>query len=224
MGAAENLRTADGFTLSAYRAKPSGAKKRGALVILQEIFGVNHHIRNVTDGFAARGYEVIAPALFDRAQRGVDLGYDGAGVAAGRDLRSQVKLEDTLADTAAAIAAVSLAGPVAVIGYCWGGSLAFLAATRLEGLACAVGYYGGMIAGHADEKPKVPVLLHFGEKDEGIPLSDVEIIRKKRPDVEIHTYPAGHGFSCDERASFDQPSHEKALRRTLAFLEKHLAA
>ncbi|HVJ41951.1 MAG TPA: dienelactone hydrolase family protein [Dongiaceae bacterium] len=224
MGAVENLRTADGFTLSAYRAKPTGAKKRGAVVILQEIFGVNHHIRNVTDHFAAAGYESIAPALFDRAQRDVDLGYDGPGVAAGRDLRGQVKLEDTLADMAAAIAAVSAAGPVAVIGYCWGGSLAFLAATRLKGIACAVGYYGGMIAGHADEKPQVPVLLHFGEKDEGIPMADVDIVRKKRPDVEIHTYPAGHGFSCDERASFDPASHEKALQRTLAFLAKHLGA
>ena len=221
MGALENLRTADGFTLGAYRAKPAGSRKAGAIVVLQEIFGVNHHIRHVTDGFAAQGYEAIAPALFDRAQRDVELGYDGPGVAAGRDLRAKVELDDTLADIAASIAAVKAAGPVAVIGYCWGGSLAFLAATRLSGLACAVGYYGGMIAGHADEKPRVPVLLHFGEKDDGIPMSDVEIVRKKRPDIEIHTYPAGHGFSCDERASFDKASHEKALRRTMAFLAQH---
>jgi carboxymethylenebutenolidase len=224
MGAMENLRTADGFTLGAYRAKPGSNRKSGAIVVLQEIFGVNQHIRNVTDSFAAQGYEAIAPALFDRAQRNVELGYDGPGVASGRDLRAKVPLDDTLADTAAAIAAVKAAGPVAVIGYCWGGSLAFLAATRLSGIACAVGYYGGMIAAHADEKPRVPVLLHFGEKDDGIPMSDVDIVRKKRPDVEIHVYPAGHGFSCDERASFDRPSHEKALQRSLEFLARHFAA
>lgn len=224
MGAMENLRTNDDFTLAAYRAKPTGAVKRGAIVVLQEIFGVNHHIRNVTDRFAAQGYEAIAPALFDRAKRDVELGYDEASADVGVDLRAQVPLGDTLRDIESAAAAVKAAGPVAVIGYCWGGSLAFLAATRLAGLACAIGYYGGKIAAHADEKPRVPVLLHFGERDKGIPLSDVEIVRKKRPDVEIHTYPAGHGFSCDERASFDPESHEKAMLRTMAFLGQHLRA
>jgi len=222
MGAVEKLRAADGFSLAAYRAKPTGQRKPGAVVILQEIFGVNQHIRNVTDEFAALGYEAIAPALFDRAQRDVDLGYDEASMKTGVDLRAKVALDDTLADVAAAAAAVS--GPVAVIGYCWGGSLAFLAATRLSGIACTVGYYGGMIAKHADEKPKVPVILHFGEQDHGIPMSDVAIVRQKRPDVEIHTYPAGHGFSCDERPSFDKASHDKALSRTLAFLAQHLKA
>jgi carboxymethylenebutenolidase len=224
MGAIENLRTADGFTLGAYRVKPTGVKKPGAVVILQEIFGVNQHIRNVTDDFASHGYESIAPALFDRAQRDVELGYDEGGMKAGIDLRAKVSLDDTLADVAAAVAAVASVGPVAVIGYCWGGSLAFLSATRLSGIACAVGYYGGMIAKHADEKPKVPVLLHFGEQDHGIPLTDVELIKQKRPEVETHLYPAGHGFSCDERGSFDKASHEKALQRTLAFLAQHLKA
>lgn len=224
MGAVEKLRAADGFSLDAYRTKPTGNRKPGGVVILQEIFGVNRHIRNVTDAFAAQGYEAIAPALFDRAQRDVDLGYDEAAVKAGVDLRAKVALDDTLADVAAAVAAVSNAGRVAVIGYCWGGSLAFLAATRLSGVACAIGYYGGMIAKHADEKPKVPVMLHFGEQDHGIPMSDVAIVQQKRPDVEIHTYPAGHGFSCDERPSFDKASHEKALERSLAFLGQHLKA
>jgi carboxymethylenebutenolidase len=222
MGAVEKLRAADGFSLSAYRAKPTGKKKPGSVVILQEIFGVNQHIRNVTDAFAAQGYEAIAPALFDRAERDVNLGYDDASVKTGVDLRAKVAMDDTLADVAAAAAAV--AGPVAVIGYCWGGSLAFLAATRLSGIACAVGYYGGMIAKHADEKPKVPVMLHFGEQDHGIPMSDVAIVQQKRSDVEVHIYPAGHGFSCDERPSFDKASHEKALARTLAFLSQHLKA
>ncbi len=224
MGAVENLQTADGFTLAAYRAKATGVKKPGAIVVLQEIFGVNHHIRTVTDRFAALGYESIAPALFDRAQRDVDLGYDKQGIELGRDLRGRLELSDTLSDITAAIAAVSTAGPIAVIGYCWGGSLAFLSATRLSGLVCAVGYYGGMIVGHADEAPKVPVLLHFGEKDSSISLTDVEKIRQQRRDVEIFTYPAAHGFSCDERGSFDPASHDKALERTLTFLARHLKA
>jgi carboxymethylenebutenolidase len=172
LGKMLELTAADGFKLAAYRADPAGKPKAG-LVVIQEIFGVNHHIRNVTDRFAAMGYAALAPALFDRAERGVDIGYDAAAVERGRNLRAAVALDDTLKDMAAAIASLQPAGKVAVIGYCWGGSLAFLAATRGSGLACAVGYYGGMIAAHAEEKPKVPVMLHFGEKDHGIPMTDV---------------------------------------------------
>jgi carboxymethylenebutenolidase len=224
MGSIETLRTADGFSLVAYRAQAAGNRKSAAIVVLQEIFGVNHHIRAVTDRYAALGYETIAPALFDRVERNVDLGYDDHGVEVGRDLRGRIGLDATMSDIAAAVAAVSSAGPVAVIGYCWGGSLAFLAATRLPGIACAIGYYGGMIAAHADAKPRVPVQLHFGEKDEGIPLTDVEKTRQKRQDIEIFTYPADHGFNCDERDEFHQPSQEKALERSLAFLERYLKA
>ena len=224
MGAVENLQAADGFTLAAYRAKPAGTVKRGAVVVIQEIFGVNAHIRNVTDGFAAEGYEAIAPALFDRAQRNVELGYDDKGADIGVELRGRIPVDQTLADVAAAVKAVSSAGPVAVIGYCWGGSIAFLSATRLSGVACAVGYYGGRIAAHADEKSKVPVLLHFGEKDHGIPMSDVAKIREKRPDVEIQVYPADHGFNCDVRGSYDPASAKLALQRSLAFLDQHFKA
>lgn len=223
MGSKIELTAADGFKLAGYKAEANGRPK-GALVVVQEIFGVNRHIRNVTDRFAALGYTSIAPALFDRARRDVELGYDEAGITAGRDLRGEVKLEDTLLDLAATIQSLEKVGPVGVIGYCWGGSLAYLSATRLGGLACAIGYYGGMIAAHADEKPKVPVMLHFGEKDHGIPLTDVEKIRKARPEVEIFLYPADHGFSCDERGSYDEPSHKLALGRSLDFLQKHLAA
>jgi len=221
MGSMIELRARDGFTLAGYKAEPAGAAK-GALVVLQEIFGVNHHIRAVTDRFAAQGYTALAPALFDRTRRGVDLGYDEAAIASGRELRTGVKLEDTIKDIGVAVAALKGAGRIGVIGYCWGGSLAFLAATRLDGIACAVGYYGGMIAEHASEKPKVPVMLHFGERDQGIPMTDVEKVIARRPEVAVFTYPAGHGFSCDERASFDKPSHEAALRRSLAFLRDHL--
>ncbi len=222
MGKMLELTAADGFKLAAYRADPAGKPKAG-LVVIQEIFGVNHHIRNVTDRFAAMGYAALAPALFDRAERGIDIGYDAAAVERGRNLRAAVALDDTLKDMAAVIASLQPAGKVAVIGYCWGGSLAFLAATRASGLACAVGYYGGMIAAHAEEKPKVPVMLHFGEKDHGIPMTDVRKIIAARPETTVHVYPADHGFSCDERASFDRASHELALQRSLAFMDKHLA-
>jgi carboxymethylenebutenolidase len=217
------LTASDGFKLSAYKATPTGTSK-GGLVVIQEIFGVNHHIRNVADRFARLGYTAVAPALFDRAERGIDIGYDEAAVNRGVKLRAAIRLEDTLLDVAAAVRSLEGAGRTAVIGYCWGGSLAFLAATRLTGIACAVGYYGGMIAAHAQEKPKVPVLLHFGEHDHGIPMTDVEKVIAARPDVQLFTYKAGHGFSCDERASFDKVSHEKALDRTLAFLKEQLGA
>ncbi len=221
MGKMIELTASDGFKLGAYKAEPKGPSK-GGLVVCQEIFGVNHHIRNVADRFAEQGYTVIAPALFDRAQRGVDIGYTEATIKQGVDIRGKIKLEDTMKDVQAAVGALKGAGKIGVVGYCWGGSLAFLSATRLSGVSAAVGYYGGTIAAHADEKPKVPVMLHFGEKDHGIPMSDVEKVKKARPEVKIFTYPADHGFSCDERGSFDKPSHEQALARTLAFFKEHL--
>lgn len=221
MGSQVELKAADGFKLAGYRAEPAGASK-GGLVVIQEIFGVNHHIRSVTDRFAAQGYTALAPALFDRTERGIDIGYDEAAMNRGVKLRAAIKLEDTMLDVAAAIQALKGAGKIAVVGYCWGGSLAFLAAARLKGLACAVGYYGGMIAAHMDEKPKVPTILHFGEQDDGIPMSDVDKIKAARPELKIYTYPAGHGFSCDERGSYDAASHEQALKVTLAFFEENL--
>jgi carboxymethylenebutenolidase len=221
MGKTIELTAAGGFKLAAYKAEPASPSK-GGLVVCQEIFGVNHHIRNVADRFAAQGYTVIAPALFDRAERGIDIGYTEATIKQGVDIRAKIKLEDTLKDVQAAINALKGAGKIGVVGYCWGGSVAFLAATRLSGIAAAVGYYGGTIAAHANEKPKVPTMLHFGEKDHGIPMSDVEKVKKARPDVKVFTYNADHGFSCDERGSFDKPSHEQALARTLAFFKEHL--
>jgi len=221
VGKVIELTAKDGFRIAAYRSDPSD-KPKGGLVVIQEIFGVNHHIRAVADRFAALGYAALAPALFDRVRRGVDIGYDQAAIETGRNLRAEVKLEDTLLDLQAAVDALQGTGNRGTVGYCWGGSLAFLAATRLQGLACAVGYYGGMIAQHATEKPKVPVMLHFGEQDQSIPMSDVQKVIAERPETKIFTYPAGHGFSCDERASFHKPSHEQALARTLAFFKEHL--
>ncbi|HWM45524.1 MAG TPA: dienelactone hydrolase family protein [Xanthobacteraceae bacterium] len=219
MGNHITLTSSDGFKLGGYRADPEG-KPKGGLVVIQEIFGVNSHIRAVCDRFAALGYASVAPALFDRYQPNFESGYSPAEIEHARGYIQKADMGKMLADTQAAIDSLQSVGKVAIVGYCLGGSIAFLAACRLSGLACAIGYYGGMIAKNADEKPKVPTMLHFGETDHSIPLSDVEIIKQKRPDVETYVYPAGHGFSCDERGSYHEPSHKQALERTLGLLKK----
>ena len=221
MGQTITLAAKDGHKLAAYRADPSG-KPRGALVVVQEIFGVNHHMRRVTDAFAKQGYVALSPALFDRVEQGIELGYDPKSIEAGRDIRAKVPLDGTLADLQAAIDAVKSAGKVGIVGYCWGGGLAFLAATRLSGVAAAVGYYGGLIAAHAQEKPKAPVMLHFGDSDQSIPMSDVETVKQARPDVTTYVYKAGHGFSCDERGSYNAEVSKLALERTLKFFGENI--
>jgi carboxymethylenebutenolidase len=216
------LTASDGFRLGAYRADPASAPK-GAIVVIQEIFGVNHHIRSVCDRYAAQGYVAIAPSIFDRIEPNFQSGYSPDEVAVARKFVADPDWAAMLSDTQAAIDAVKTVGPVGIVGFCLGGSVAYAAATKLSGLSAAVGYYGGAIVRFADDKPKVPTLLHFGEKDGGIPLTDVETIRSKRPDVEIFVYPgAQHGFSCDERASFDKPSADIAGQRSLDFFAKHL--
>jgi carboxymethylenebutenolidase len=209
----------DGATISAYHALPAGAVTAGVIVV-QEIFGVNSHIRSLAERFAAHGYEVIAPAFFDRVQTGVELGYDAESVAKARPLVGQLGFDAPLRDVKAALDRLSGRGKVFVVGFCWGGSLAYLAAARVAGLAGAVGYYGGAIARFADEQPKVPVLLHFGQSDASIPLSDVETLRAKRPELEICTYPAGHGFNCDQRSSYSEASARLAWERTLSFFAR----
>lgn len=222
MGQDIQLTASDGFRLGAYRADPTGAP-RAAVVVIQEIFGVNHHIRNICDRFAVQGYTAVAPALFDRSERNFQSGYSPEEVAVARKFIAKPDFEAFLRDTEAAVKAVADVGPVGVIGFCLGGSVAYLAATRLDGLKAAIGYYGGAIVRFADAPPKVPTQLHFGEKDTGIPLADVETIRAKRPDVEVFVYAnAQHGFGCDERASYHQPSAELARRRSLDFFARHL--
>lgn len=215
------LAARDGHKLAAYRADPAG-KPRGAIVVVQEIFGVNRHMRHVTDDFAKQGYVAISPALFDRVENGVELGYDPKSIEAGRDIRAKVPLDGTLADLQAAIDAVKSAGKVGIVGYCWGGGLAFLAATRLSGVAAAVGYYGGLVAAHAQEKPRAPVMLHFGDSDQSIPMSDVEKVKQLRSDVTTYVYKAGHGFSCDERQSYNAEASKLALERTLKFFREYI--
>jgi len=222
MGQTLKLTAADGFTLGAYRADPAGTPK-GAIVVVQEIFGVNSHIRQVADNYAKAGYVAIAPAIFDRAERGIELGYDQAGIDAGLKARAGIPVESTLADLQAAVDAVKGFGKVGIVGYCWGGSLAFLAAGRLTGLAAAVGYYGGQITQFLETEPKIPTLLHFGKQDQGIPLADVEKIGRRHPSIPIHLYDAGHGFNCDQRASYDKASAELALTRTLQFFNNQVA-
>ena len=216
----ETLQAADGHRLAAYRAVPSG-KPRGALVVLQEIFGVNSHIRAVADGYAADGWLAIAPAMFDRVERGVEIGYTPADIERGRKLKDGCSNDHALLDIAAAVDSVRSAGKVAVIGYCWGGTLAWLAACRQPGLAAAVSYYGGGIGELIDLTPRCPVLAHFGERDASIPPSVPEALRQAHPEVEIHIYPAGHGFNCDQRGSFDAASAKLARERSLAFLGAH---
>ncbi len=219
MGNHITLTASDGFKLGAYRADAAGTPK-GGLVVIQEIFGVNHHIRAVCDRFAALGYTSVAPALFDRYQPDFQSGYTPEEIAVAREYIGKADRAKMLLDTQATIDSLQPAGKVGIVGYCLGGSIAFLSACQLNGLSCAVGYYGGMIAKAADEKPKLPTMLHFGETDASIPMTDVEIVKQKRPDVETFVYPAGHGFACDERGSYHEASHKQALERTLGLFKK----
>ena len=220
MGSRIELTASDGHTLSAYRADPQG-DARGGIVIVQEVFGVNDHVRGVCDGYAADGYAVVAPAVFDRVEHGVELGYEGDDLTRGRELRGELGWDNPLLDVQAAVAALRLAGKVAVIGYCFGGSVAWLAATRLEADA-AVGYYGGQVADFIEEEPKCPVLLHFGERDAFIPIESVDKIQERRPDIPLYRYPAGHGFNCESRKDYHEQSAKLARERTLEFIRQHI--
>ena len=212
------LRAADGNVLSAYVVRPEGPP-RGAVVVVQEVFGLTSHIRRVTEQYAAAGYLAIAPALFDRLQQGVELPY--TSVAEGLELVARLTDDQVLADVGAAIDAVAHAGRVGIVGYCWGGRVAWLAACR-KNVAAAVSYYGGGIVRLLGETPRCPIVLHFGERDEHIPLADVERIRQAHPHGICYLYPAGHGFNCTDRASFEPESARLALERSVEFFRKHL--
>ena len=206
-------------TIATWQAFPAEAP-RGALVVIQEIFGVNAHIRSVADAFADEGYAVLAPALFDLLERGVELDYDNAGMAKGRELITRLGLEKALDMTASAAAALAGQGKVGTVGYCWGGTVALLAALRL-GLPSA-SYYGARNVPFLGETPKAPVIFHFGERDASIPPEMVEKHRQLLPQMPLYVYPAGHGFNCDARADFDPQSAALARSRTLTFFNEHL--
>ncbi|MEQ8231883.1 MAG: dienelactone hydrolase family protein [Gammaproteobacteria bacterium] len=219
------LTAADGFTLGAYEAMPSGTA-RGGVVVIQEIFGVIRHIGAVVDEYAAAGYAAIAPQIFDRVERDVELGYtEQADFDKGLRIAFQdLQLEDTLKDLQAAIDAMATHGKVGVVGYCFGGLLTWLSACMLDRVAAASAYYGGGTVKYADRTARCPVMMHFGEKDAHIPMSEVDTIRKAQPDVQVFVYDADHGFNCNDRASFDAQAAATARERTLAFFEKHLTS
>ena len=222
MGEMLTLTAADGHRLSAYRATPAG-KPRGALVVIQEIFGVNSHIKKVTDGFAADGYAAIAPALFDRVERDFETGYAPADIERGRMVRGKLQIEDAVKDIAAAVTELQKTGlKVGVVGYCFGGTMAWLAATRIPGVAAAASFYGGGVADAAGEQPRCPVIFHFGETDASIPKDHWDRIKAQHPTLPMHIYPAGHGFSCDERGSYHEPSARQARQRTIDFFREHV--
>ena len=226
MGAFIQLKAADGHAFPAYEARPAGTP-RGAVVVLQEIFGVNSHIRAVADGYAAQGYLAVAPSTFHRVKADVNLGYSPDDMSAGIALKGQVEAlpaPGVLPDLQAAIDHAAQAGKVGIVGYCWGGLLTWRAACLLQGLSAAVPYYGGGTTTPAEiaRTPRVPVLAHFGERDHWIPLEGVQTFQKAHPGVEVHVYAADHGFNCDQRGSFDAASAKLARERTLAFLRKHV--
>jgi carboxymethylenebutenolidase len=214
------LQADDGHELDAYVAEPKG-KPKGGLVVVQEIFGVTKHVERVADQFAAAGYKVVAPAMFDRVARNVTLDYKE--IEQGRALMQKLKWPDTLADVAAAVAAVRDAGKVGVVGYCWGGTVAHVAASDLR-VDAAVSYYGGGVAKMLDKTPRCPIVYHFGDRDHAIPAADVARIKSAYPRSIVHVYAgAGHGFNCDERASFSAKDAKVAFERSTAFLAEHLS-
>ncbi len=224
MGHDVTIQASDGHSLGAYRAEPDRAPI-GGLVVIQEIFGVNRHIRSVVDRFAADGYVAIAPALFDRVRTGVELDYDPDGVQAGFAVMQELDLDQVMLDLRAAVDAVADVGRVGVVGYCFGGSMAARASIEMaDVVSCAVGYYGGGVAQLVERRPQIPLLLHFGAEDHAIPAETVDAVRQAWPEVPVHVYPgAGHGFNCDLRASYHPASAALALERTLAFLAANLS-
>jgi carboxymethylenebutenolidase len=223
MNSDKSITSVDGHKLDIYIAEAKKDSKLG-LVILQEIFGVNSHIRDVCDSFANIGLTSIAPALFDRSEPGLELNYETADIEKGRSLKTEIGWDDPLKDINSSINFLRERNflKIGVIGYCWGGSLAFLAACRSNADA-VVGYYGGQIIDFVDEKPSCPTMLHFGSKDSSIPLSDIKTISEKHPNVGVYVYEgAGHGFNCNKRADYDSNASKKALSRTIEHLKEHM--
>ena len=216
-----DLTSQDGHRFNAYKAAPDG-KPKGAIVIGPEIFGVNKHIRAVADGYAADGYLAIAPALFDRVERNYETGYEPDDIAAGRAVIGKLDWANTMKDVAATIEHARPYGKIALVGYCWGGTIAWLANARLAGLACTVAYYGGSIPAFIGEAPKVPIMLHFGENDASLPVEKAREVAARYPKAQSYFYPAGHGFNCDHRGSYDAAAAALARTRTLEFLAKYL--
>ena len=226
MGQFTELKTADGQAIPAYVAEPKGQAK-GGVVVIQEIFGVNSHIRSVVDGYAAAGYLAIAPAIFHRVKPNVDIGYTPEDMQAGMALKAAseaLPAPGVMQDIQAAIKYAAKAGKVGIVGYCYGGLLTWRAAAMLDGLSAAVPYYGGGVTTPEEiaRKPKVPVMAHFGDKDKHISVESVKAFEKAHPEVEVHLYEADHGFNCDQRGSYNAGAAATARERTLYFFGKHV--
>ena len=215
------LTASDGFKLGAYRADPVGPP-RGGIVVIQEIMGVNHHIRAMTDLYAAQGYLALAPAMFDRAEPGFEVGYDGPSIQRGMGIAGKLDRATLMLDAEAAIAYVRSAGKVGIVGYCMGGTVAYLAACRLPGLSAASCYYGGGVLAAKDESARIPTILHFGSKDAHIPVAGVKEFEALHPTLPVYVYDADHGFNCDERGSYDAPSAALARQRTFDFFKQEI--
>ena len=231
MGSFQNITSADGFVLPAYVAQPSGTPK-GAIVVLQEIFGVNSHIQAVTDAYAAQGYLAVAPSTFHRVKADVNLGYTPEDIQAGIALKAAAEavlplvMQDVQAAADFAAKQLPSGGKVGVVGYCWGGLLTWRAAAMVKGISAAVPYYGGgMTVGVEPQRlPKVPVMVHFGDQDTGIPMDTVNAFKTAQPKVDVQIYAANHGFNCDQRGSYNKASADLALSRTLAYFATYLIA
>ena len=222
MGQVTTLTSPDGHSFDVYEAAPDG-KPFGTIVVIQEIFGVNAHIREVADGYARAGYRAMAPALFDRVEPKIELGYAGADMMQGVEIaRGKLDPNHALLDIQTAVQSASESGAVGLVGYCFGGLMAFLSACQVSGLACAVSYYGGGISAQLEQAPKIPLQFHFAELDAHIPMTDVDSIRHAYPQCQLFTYDADHGFNCDHRASFDQSAADLARQRALDFFAEHM--
>lgn len=222
MGERIELKSSDGFKLTAYLA-PAKGRQQGGIVLLQDAFGLNAPLRKLADAYAERGYDVIAPALFDRLERDLQLPYNAAGIARGSGLVTHLGFESPIRDVEAAAGRLKGRRPVALVGYAWGGSLAYLAASQVRNIACAVSYYGAEVLDLLSEKPAVPLMLHFGIRDKSITKGNVDLMRYNLPRAAVHSYPAGHGFCCTERSTYDAASATQAFEHTVSFIDRHVA-
>ena len=221
MGSFVDLKAEDGHSFKAYRAEPA-AKPKGVVIVIQEIFGVNSHIRAVADGYAKDGYLAIAPALYDRVQRDFEVGYTPADVQTGIAATQKAGWDNAMLDIKATLASVKSVGKVGIVGYCWGGAASWIAAAKVSGLSASVPYYGGSMPQFKDLKPACPVMCHFGEQDKSPTPEQAREILALHPAVQGNFYNAGHGFNCDQRDSYNAEASKLAKSRTLEFFAKHL--
>ena len=221
MGEIINATASDGHEFDIYLAQAKGSP-RGGIVLIQEIFGVNNHIKNVAEKFSSNGYLVGAPSLFDRVQPDIQLGYSTEDIRRGRELKDNLGNESPLMDITATLNIVRSAGHVAVVGYCWGGTLAWLSACQVDGFNAATSYYAGGIGQLLSIQPKCPTIFHFGEQDHAIPAEEINSLRQAHPECPIYLYPAGHGFNCEQRDSFNSTSSAIAFERTIQHLDKYI--